>query len=160
MMARSHVALGLAAWISAAPLLHLPPLDPVSAGLAVMGSLLPDVDHPRSWVGRRTRPVSSLLAAALGHRGITHSAVAVLALALLLARAGGQRRAVWPVVVGYASHLAADMLTARGLRLAWPLRRSWGVPLCRAGSPAEALIVAAACAAAVWRLARPGWWAR
>lgn len=149
-MAKSHVALGLAAWLVAAPLLHLAPLDPLSLGLAVAGSLLPDVDHPKSWVGRRTRPVSSILAAALGHRGITHSAIAVLVLVALLSRAGYQRGTVSALAVGYLSHLAADMLTSRGLRLAWPFRWTWGVPLCRTGLPAEPIIVAAACTSALW----------
>ncbi len=154
MMAKSHVALGLAAWIVAAPLLRLSPLDPVHLGLAAAGSLLPDVDHPKSWVGRRTRPFSSAVAAALGHRGVTHSAVAVLALVALLSHAGYRRGAVSALAVGYLAHLAADMLTPRGLRLAWPLRRTWGVPLCRTGSPAESVIVAAACAATVWQVMR------
>jgi len=152
MMAKSHAALGLATWVVAAPLLHLAPLDPLYLGLAVAGSLLPDMDHPQSWVGRRTRPVSSALAAALGHRGITHSAIAVLALVALLSHAGYRRGTVSALAVGYLSHLAADMLTPRGLRLAWPLRRTWGVPLCRTGSPAEPVIVAAACLAAFWLL--------
>src|SRR4051812_14632718 len=81
MMARSHVVVGVASWIVAAPLLHLPPADLTGVALAVFGALLPDIDHPQSWVGRRIRPVSTALAAALGHRGITHSALAVVGLA-------------------------------------------------------------------------------
>jgi inner membrane protein len=143
MMARSHVVVGLAAWIAAAPALHVSALDPAYLGLAVAGSLLPDIDHPKSWVGRRTRPMSTALAAMLGHRGVTHSAFAVVALTLLLLHAGYHRGGVLALAVGYLSHLAADMLTPRGLRLAWPLCRTWGFPLCRTGSPTEPIIVAA-----------------
>ncbi len=151
MMARSHVVLGLATWFVAAPALHLSPFDPVYATLAVAGSLLPDLDHPKSWVGHRLRPFSTVAAGILGHRGVTHSAVAVLALGVLLLHAGYRRNAVSALVVGYMSHLAADMLTPQGLRLAWPLRRSWSLPVCRTGSPVEALIVTAiVCAAAGW----------
>lgn len=141
MMAKSHVVVGIAAWFVAAPLLHRAPLDPIDLGLAIAGSLLPDIDHPQSWVGRRTRPVSTVIARSLGHRGITHSAIAVGGLVAALLWAGQRRDAVTALAIGYLSHLAADMLTPRGLRLAWPLRRSWGFPLCRTGSPAEALIV-------------------
>lgn len=141
MMAKSHVVVGVATWIAAAPLLHLPPADLLYLALAVAGSLLPDVDHPKSWVGRRTRPVSTAIAATLGHRGVTHSAVAVLGLTLLLLGAGYRRGGVSALAVGYLSHLGADMLTPRGLRLAWPLRRTWALPLCRTGSPAEPVIV-------------------
>lgn len=151
MMAPSHVVVGLAAWIVAAPLLHLPALDPLYLGLAVAGSLLPDVDHPKSWIGRRSRPVSTAIAAILGHRGVTHSAVAVFALVAVLAHAGYRRGAVSALAVGYLSHLAADMLTPQGLRLAWPLPGTWGVPLCRTGSPMEPVIVfALVCGVAGW----------
>ncbi len=154
MMARSHVVVGLATWIAAAPLLHLSPVDPLYLGAAVAGALLPDIDHPQSWVGRRSRPISTAIAATLGHRGVTHSAFAVFALVAVLSHAGGGRGLVSALVAGYLSHLAADMLTPRGLRLAWPLRRTWGVPLCRTGSPAEPLIVLTLTGAIVWRLLR------
>ncbi len=152
MMARSHVVVGVAAWLAAAPLLHLAPYDPAYLVLAAAGALLPDVDHPASWVGRRTRPLSTALAALLGHRGVTHSALAVLGLLALLAEAGGRRGVVAALVVGYLSHLAADMLTPRGLRLAWPLRGSWGVPLCRTGSAMETVIVLALVAGTLWSM--------
>ncbi len=145
MMARSHVAVGLASWVVAAPLLHLSPLDPVELGLAVAGALLPDIDHPQSWVGRRSRPVSTLVSRVLGHRGVTHSALAVAALVALLLHRGYSRDITAALAVGYLSHLAADLLTPRGLRLAWPLRRTWGWPICGAGSPAEPIIVISVC---------------
>jgi len=151
MMARSHVVVGAAAWLAAAPLLHLPQLDAGALTLAVAGALLPDVDHPQSWVGRRTRPLSTLIAAVLGHRGVTHSALAVAGLVVLLAQAGARRLTADALAIGYLSHLAADLLTPRGLRLAWPLRRVWAVPLCRTGSPAEPLIVLAL-------VGGIGWW--
>jgi inner membrane protein len=141
MMARSHVIVGLATWIAAAPMLHLSSLDPICLGLVVAGSLLPDIDHPKSWVGRRTRPISTVIASALGHRGITHSAIAVIGLTMLLIHAGYWRGGVLALAVGYLSHLAADMLTPQGLRLAWPLPGTWGVPLCRTGSGMESVIV-------------------
>jgi len=150
MMARSHVVVGLAAWFAAAPLLHVPAFDPAYIGAVVAGSLLPDIDHPRSWVGRRTKPVSTAIAATLGHRGITHSAIAVAVLAFLLLHAGYQSAGVSALVVGYLSHLGADMLTPQGLRLAWPLRGNWGFPLCHTGSPAEPIIVMALVCGVVW----------
>jgi inner membrane protein len=152
MMARSHVVVAAAAWVVVAPLLHLPAFDANTLGLAIAGALLPDIDHPGSWVGRRARPVSTAIAAVLGHRGVTHSALAVAGLVALLVYTGTHRGAVWALAVGYLSHLAADMLTPRGLRLAWPLRRSWGFPLCRTGSPAELLIVMLVAFGAVWRV--------
>ncbi len=157
MMAKSHVVIGLATWVVAAPFLHLPAADPTCLGLAVAGSLLPDVDHPNSWLGRRVRPVSTALASTLGHRGLTHSAVAVVGLIAVLLQAGYRQSDVSALAVGYLSHLAADMLTPQGLRLAWPLRRIWRLPLCRTGSPAEPIIVfALVCGAGWWVVAQGG----
>lgn len=143
MMAGSHVALGAAAWLAASPHLGLGPADPAGIALAAAASLLPDIDHPKSWVGSRLRPVSMLVSAIFGHRGITHSALAVAACAWVLLQGGAPRWATDAVAVGYASHLAADMLTPNGLRLAWPVRRTWSLPLCKSGSQAEPLVVAA-----------------
>src|ERR1700734_2043090 len=100
-MARSHVVVGLAAWIAVAPLLHAAPFQPVYLGLAVAGSLLPDIDHPKSWVGRRTRPVSTAIASTFSHRGITHSAIAVIGLTALLLHAGYRRAGISALVIGY-----------------------------------------------------------
>jgi inner membrane protein len=141
MMAGSHVVVGVAAWVWAAPHLGLPSLDIVPLALAIGGSLLPDIDHPQSWVGRRLRVISRPLAATLGHRGFTHSFLAVIVCALLLRWQGLTRGIIAPVVVGYLSHLAADFFTSSGLRLAWPLHRRYALPLCKTGSPAESVIV-------------------
>jgi inner membrane protein len=139
--AGSHVVIGLAAWTWTAPHLNLPSLDPASLGLAGIGSLLPDVDHPRSWIGRRLWPISRPLAALFGHRGVTHSLVAVILCFVFLHWREFTRPTVCAVVVGYLSHLCADLLTTNGLRLAWPLRQRQSVPLCRTGSFGEVVIV-------------------
>ncbi len=141
-MAGSHIALGAAAWFAAAPRLGLPALDPAMLGLAVCGALLPDIDHPKSWMGKRLRPVSTLLAAVFGHRGMTHSLVAVAGCALLMLRQEVPLAISAPLVVGYLSHLAADLVTPGGLRLAWPLRGTYALPICRTGSAFEPLVVA------------------
>ncbi len=87
--------------------------------------------------------LSRPLAAAFGHRGATHSLLAVLGASLLLHAHGISRAVSAPLVVGYLSHLGADLLTPAGLPLAWPLRGSVAVPLCRTGSPSEIVVVAA-----------------
>ncbi|MFT8243797.1 metal-dependent hydrolase [Roseomonas sp. BN140053] len=142
MLAGSHVALGAAAWVVAAPRLGLPAMNPASLALAVLGGLLPDIDHPKSWVGQKVRPVSDIIGKVFGHRGITHSLLAVAGCCLLLLREDLPRAWLAPVVVGYLSHLAADLLTPGGLRLAWPIKGTYALPLCRTGSPFEPLVVA------------------
>jgi inner membrane protein len=142
MMAGSHVVVGAAAWYWLAPHLGLPPLSPISLGLAVGGALLPDIDHPQSWMGRRIRLISRPLSAVVGHRGVTHSFLAIAAGILVLRSHGPSREFALPLVVGYLSHLAADLLTPAGLRLAWPLSHRTAIPLCRTGSIIEPVFVA------------------
>ena len=141
-MAGSHVVVGIAAWTWAAPHLGLPPLDPRALALTTIGALLPDIDHPASWVGRHLRVISRPLAALIGHRGVTNSVLAVLACLVLLCWQGFSRGVIDPLVIGYLSHLAADLLTSSGLRLAWPMRQRQAIPLCRTGSLTESVVVA------------------
>lgn len=144
-MAKSHAITGLASWMVVAPLFHSSPVDPVSLVLALAGSLLPDIDHPASWIGRRSRPVSTAISRVFGHRGVTHSALAAVALVILLNHRGYSHAIVSAAAVGYLSHLAADMLSPAGLRLAWPLRWTWAVPVYKTGSASEAIVVGGFC---------------
>lgn len=154
MMAGSHVVVGLLAWAWVGPRLGLGAMQPFGLTLAVAGALLPDIDHPRSWVGRRMRIVSRPLSAIVGHRGFTHSLLAI-GLGVWLLRAQGVARPIAaPLAVGYLSHLGADLLTPAGLRLGWPLRQTYALPLCRTGSAREVLIVAALIGWAVFRMIR------
>ena len=155
MMAGSHVALGAAAWMAAAPHFGQPALAPPALALAALGGLLPDVDHPKSWVGKRLRPVSDLVAGVFGHRGITHSLLAVVGCWWLLRHHAVPAEFAAPVVVGYLSHLAGDLLTPGGLRLSWPFKGTWALPVCRTGSAFEPLVVALLIAAALATAAGP-----
>jgi len=141
MMAGSHVVVGAAAWAIAAKLTGAPPADPQALGAAALGALLPDIDHPQSWAGRKLRPISVPIAMVFGHRGITHSLLAVLAGVAILAFMGGQWMAA-PVVVGYLSHLAADGMTPSGVPLLWPAKRRFTLNLCDTGSFIEMGLVA------------------
>jgi inner membrane protein len=93
------------------------------------------------------RLISRPLAATIGNRGVTHSAVAVLVCLMILRGQSFHRAAIDPLVIGYLSHLAANLLTTRGVRLAWPSRRRQAIPLCRTGSFGESVIVTGA---ALW----------
>lgn len=119
--------------------------------------LLPDIDHPRSTLGQRFRWISQPIARAFGHRGFTHSLLAVLGgIALLKFNLPHD----WPVpgdalhgmVLGYLSHIAADMLTPAGVPLLWPCRWRFRLPILtpRAGNQLERLFCLALVAGALW----------
>lgn len=153
MMAGSHVVVGTAAWgwivaerLGGSIVGHL---DWRAFGVAAIASLLPDIDHPNSWMGRRLPFLSRPLAAIFGHRGLTHS---LLAVALLLGL-GFYGLGGWaaPLVVGYLSHIAADGLTPQGVPLLWPSRRRFSLPICTTGGMVEYIIVALFATSIFWR---------
>ena len=144
MMAGSHVVMAITGWTLVSRYSGLPLLEPLALGMAVLGGLLPDLDHPRSWVGRRLALISWPLARLFGHRGITHSLLAVFGVSALwwwLANPTAPQLAtvplVEPLLVGYLSHLIADGLTPAGVPLLWPNRRRFTVPLVATGGMVE-----------------------
>lgn len=149
MMAGSHIAVGAALWAVTARAAGLEAAEPQALGAAALGALLPDIDHPQSWAGRKMRVVSIPLSMLVGHRGVTHSALAILGCLALLAVMGVGWLAA-PVVVGYLSHLLADSLTPSGVPLLWPNKRRFSLNLCRTGSVVEIALVAAIVAAGGW----------
>jgi inner membrane protein len=89
---------------------------------------LPDIDHPKSLLGQRLRWLSQPIARAFGHRGFTHSLLAVAA-GLWLFQINLPKSSPIPpdvlqgLTLGYLSHIVADMLTgatAVALPLALP----------------------------------------
>lgn len=138
MMAFTHAAAGAASSLLVAQYLHAGPVQSLlilSGGIA--GSYLPDIDHPKSAFGRRVLPLSLPISAIFGHRGITHSLIAVVAMSGLLwwvfQHANWEQGISVPVLVGiavgYLSHLLGDWLTNSGVPLLWPSKRRFVSPL-------------------------------
>ena len=100
----------------------------------LLGSLLPDLDHPQSWLGRRIPFISIPLSALVGHRGVTHSLFAIAA-SLVGAFAGIQQwgGAFAPfllgISIGYASHLFGDWASNSGIPLMWPKKQRYKSPV-------------------------------
>ena len=94
---------------------------------ALASALLPDLDHPKSVLGQRLSWISKPLSRLFGHRGFTHSLLAVAA------AVWGLNQSLPPdtlpmgvkdaLIVGYLSHLLGDWLTPAGIPLFWPIKR-------------------------------------
>ncbi len=147
MMASSHIIVGAATWTWLAARFGLPPLDPLGLGLAVLGSLAPDIDHPKSTLGSRLKPISVPISLVFGHRGITHSLFAVAGCAWLFSESGVHAAYSAPFLVGYLTHLAGDLLSPAGLPLLYPLkrRRTFALPIIKTGGFSEQLVVVILC---------------
>ncbi|MER2046097.1 MAG: metal-dependent hydrolase [Pantoea agglomerans] len=103
---------------------------------ALLTCLLPDIDHPKSLLGQRLRWLSHPIARAFGHRGFTHSLLAIAA-GLWLFQINLPRSSPIPpdvlqgLTLGYLSHIVADMLTPAGVPLLWPCRWRFRLPILR-----------------------------
>jgi inner membrane protein len=95
------------------------------AGGLILGSLLPDVDEPNSFIGTRVPFVSVPANAMLGHRGCTHFVVlpvSVFILSLFLP-------SLWSATffglsIGWLSHILGDLFFGGGIKgVLYPLYR-------------------------------------
>ena len=137
MLAFTHTAAGCASVLLVSEYLHTSPIQTILllAG-GIIGSHLPDIDHPKSAFGSRVLPLSLPISAVFGHRGITHSLIAVVGMSWAvwwaLHYAHWQNGYTVPVVVGvavgYLSHLLGDWLTNSGVPLLWPSKRRFVSP--------------------------------
>jgi len=103
---------------------------------ALLTCLLPDIDHPKSLLGQRLSWLSHPIARAFGHRGFTHSLLAIAAGLWLFQINLPQSSPIPPDVLqgltlGYLSHIVADMLTPAGVPLLWPWRWRFRLPILR-----------------------------
>lgn len=134
-MASTHIALGMGCWMGYAKLRGLP-VEPIPYALAAIGSLLPDIDHPKSAFGKTVPFFSIPISMIFGHRGITHSLLAVVALAVAIFFYG-KSPYIAPIIIGYLSHLFGDMLTNSGVPLLWPKKDKVSIPLFNTGGLLE-----------------------
>lgn len=102
--------------------------------VAVLGSVMPDIDHPKSLIGKLLLPISGPLERRFGHRTVTHSflgwAVASVIFAILLIVPSFvisnssfvilAPRWIAAFSIGYFSHLVLDMFNKRGSQMFWP----------------------------------------
>jgi len=114
----------------------------VSAGIAGVAALLPDLDDPKSKLGKLAAPASWVVKATVGHRGPLHSFLGVVAATLVATILNhGSIAFASTVAVGYLSHLVMDSLNPQGVPWLWPCKKRFGLPLVQTGSLLERLVV-------------------
>lgn len=128
MLAPGHLAFGVATYMALSAFYgHQPGIPDYAA--VVVGALLPDIDHPRSQFGRLVPFISIPVANVFGHRGLTHSLLAVVVFMAILFQTMENFGQAAPSTVaaalcfGYLSHILADFCTISGVPLLWPYRR-------------------------------------
>lgn len=90
-------------------------------GGATIGSLLPDIDHPKSYLGNKVPILPTLLYNTVGHRSLTHS---LLFAAIMSALFGFIDISLGiGVFIGIISHILLDMLTPQGVSYLYPFKK-------------------------------------
>ncbi len=122
MTAPTHIAFGLLTVAGSFSLFSMSIHRNLPAiGCAILGSLLPDVDSPRSSIGRVMPFASIPIERRWGHRSITHSLLCMFALSVVtLPLLAYQTACYAAVLLGYMSHLIADCATKSGVPLFYP----------------------------------------
>lgn len=94
-----------------------------------IGSLLPDIDHPSSFLGKRNKIASGITNKTLGHRGGTHSLVGLVVVFILSTilqvhylTSSGNYLTFW-VLFGFLFHLIEDSFSKEGIHWLWPYKR-------------------------------------
>lgn len=101
----------------------------LNIGMLGLGSLLPDIDHPQSFLGQRNKLASGLTNKTFGHRKATHSLVALVVVFWLMSvlasnylTSRGVYTPFW-LTFGYFCHLIEDSFSQEGVNWLWPKKR-------------------------------------
>lgn len=102
---------------------------------SILGCLLPDIDHPKSWLGKRVKILSIPISRIFGHRGFTHSILSLIICITILMKTNIILQLALPkeiidsITLSYISHIFADMLTPSGVPFFWPFLFRFKIPL-------------------------------
>lgn len=109
---------------------------------AIVGSLLPDLDHPKSWISHKT-VILHYPFRHLGHRKSMHSLLAVLILFAALTVPFGISALAAGIGLGYLSHLILDMFNPAGVPLLYPfIKKKYKIGKIRTGENGEYIVAA------------------
>ena len=121
---------------------------------SVFGSLLPDIDHPDSTLGRKVKPLSLCIDKIFGHRGLFHSPLLYIVLTGLLLIFTKSFHGfsqyiyisfIFGIGAGTLNHLLLDALTVSGIPLLLPFsKKRFRLAKIKTGTKWE-LIVSAIC---------------
>lgn len=141
MTGKTHIIGGVAASLAFAQITNYEPAILLGAG--VIGSLIPDICHAGSKIGRALPILSKLINGLFGHRTFTHSLLFLVLFAALLHNFMPIEAVSAGLLVGMASHIVLDMATKRGVKLLFPFKWNIRFPLtATTGGTSEYLVFA------------------
>lgn len=139
MMGTTHKLGGFCTGIMASAIMTQLPLTTekltmcaILVGGSVVGSLLPDIDHTNSTMGKKHKVISKCTNVLFGHRGITHAPLVYFLLFGILFNILNHANftlqpfamtAVFGLFLGIMSHLALDIITKSGIPIMYPFSK-------------------------------------
>jgi inner membrane protein len=129
---KTHIITGIACGTLAAAHGYIEPT--VLNALAItIACVLPDIDKRGTTVSKKVILPFHIL---FKHRGFTHSIVGG---SLFIFMMNLYDENLWmPLVLGLLAHIIPDMLTSKGIKLFWPMQKSFKFPFtCSTGSTEE-----------------------
>ncbi|MCL6612374.1 MAG: metal-dependent hydrolase [Peptococcaceae bacterium] len=133
MLYRTHFVTGLGAGYLLSGSLEM-------AAISGVAALLPDIDHPGSYIGQRIPVLPTIIKWTVGHRGPFHSLAAALVAGVIALIIGGKAVGL-VVMIGYLAHLLGDLFTLSGVPLLFPLKFDARVPIVKTGGILEKFVV-------------------
>ncbi len=88
--------------------------------IAALSSTIPDIDHLKSFIGKRLEFMSIALNFFFKHRGILHNLFLIFIICFFIYLKNKEISAA--ILIGYGSHLFLDALTKKGIKPFYPLK--------------------------------------
>lgn len=119
MTGKTHLMGGIASTVALTAFTAYDPALLILSG--AIGSLLPDICHSGSKIGRRFPFLSKIINTIFGHRTFTHSLLFLLFIGFLISIITDSKTVLIGMTTGIASHFILDAATKKGIKLLYPL---------------------------------------
>lgn len=136
---QTHLITSTTLGLGLAKLIHLPFSLDYYAGIC-LGALLPDIDEPNSYIGRRSFGIGKIINKLFGHRGLTHSLpfTAVVSSGIIFF----PNTFMIGISLGYLFHILEDAFSVSGVPLFAPFsKKKYKIPVYRTSKISEAVIL-------------------
>jgi inner membrane protein len=138
MQFRTHIALGVL--IALVSIILFPKFNPIiTVPLIIFFSILPDVDHSKSWISKEFSLFTAPIHLFFKHRGVFHS-IFIPATASVILYYYHYPNLAFGIFVGYLAHLIGDAVTVQGINFLHPISKFKIEGPIRTGSLAEFII--------------------
>lgn len=123
---KTHINGGILVGLYVSIQMQSKPLIPtgIFMGGILLGSLLPDIDHSNSYIGKKVKTASKVINKLAGHRKLFHAPLIYLflySIALGMVKDNLILKGISGAFFGILSHLILDSLTVGGLPWFYPL---------------------------------------